>query len=279
MKKLYLIIFITSSFFITAASVGQQQITYGSNKGKYILVFNSNIYYEEYGKGTPLILLEGGMGSIANFSLCIPELSKHFRVIAPDMPGQGRSQMADSMSYQLLADYISKLIDLLRLDSTYVMGWSDGGNTALILANDRPDKIKKVLASGSNYNLSGYPSILNDTTNFERVINSPEFEINDKEEIENYEKLYPGRDWRKFFIDINKMWSQKVYFPASVLDGIKIPVMIVLGDRDAVTLEHGIEMYRLIKGSQFCVLPNTSHRVFYERPDMINEIAIQFFEK
>ena len=63
-------------------SVGQKQIKYGSNNGKYVSVFNTKIYYEEYGKGIPLILLEGGMGSIADFSLCIPELSKKFRVIA-----------------------------------------------------------------------------------------------------------------------------------------------------------------------------------------------------
>jgi pimeloyl-ACP methyl ester carboxylesterase len=174
------------------------------------------------------------MGSIADFALCIPGLAKHYWVIAPDMPGQGRSMLADSMSYPLLADYISRLIDILGLDSAYIMGWSDGGNTALILANNRPDKIKKVLASGANYKLSGFPSMLNDTTNYVRVINSPEFEKNAKVEIEHYLSLYPGRDWRKLFIDLNKMWAQKIYFPASVLEGIKIPVMIVLGDRDGV---------------------------------------------
>jgi pimeloyl-ACP methyl ester carboxylesterase len=258
-------------------ALSRQQINYGSNNGKYISVFNTPIYYEEYGQGAPLILLEGGMGSIADFSLCIPELSKKFRVIAPDMPGQGRSQLADSMSYQLLADYISTFIDLLHLDSAYIMGWSDGGNTGLILAHDRPDKIKKVLAAGANYKLSGFPSIEKDTTDFVKLINSPEFEKIDKEEIENYLKLYPGRNWRKFFIDINKMWAQKIYFPASVLEGIKIPVMIVLGDKDAVTLQHGIEMHQLIKGSQFCVLPNTTHRVFHEKPKLITEIATEFF--
>ena len=262
---------------ITKFSIGQKQIKYGSNNGKYISVFNTKIYYEEYGKGIPLILLEGGFGSIADFSLCIPELSKRFHVIAPDMPGQGRSQMADSMSYQLLADYISKMIDLLKLDSAYVIGWSDGGNTGLILANNRPDKIKKVLTSGANYKLSGIPSMLNDTADFEKIINSPEFEEKDKEEIQHYLSLGPGRDWRKFFIDINKMWSQKIYFPASVLEGIKVPVMIVLGDREIITIEHGLEMHNLIKSSQFCILPNTTHRVFHERPKLITEIAIDFF--
>jgi len=276
MKKSSIILII--SFILTGLAYGQQKIKYGSNNGKYLSIFNTKIYYEEYGKGIPLILLEGGMGSIANFSLCIPVLSKKFRVIAPDMPGQGRSQLADSMSYQLLADYISKFIDLLKLDSAYVIGWSDGGNTALILANKRPDKIKKVLVSGANYKLSGIPTMLNDTTDFVKVINSPDFEERDKEELDNYRSLYPGRDWKKFFIDINKMWRQKIYFPATVLEGIKIPVMIVLGDRDIVTLEHGIEMHNLIKGSQFCVLPNTSHRVFYERAALISEIAIDFFK-
>ena len=60
---------------------------------------------------------------------------------------------------------------------------------------------------------------------------------------------------------------------------LKIPVMIVLGDRDEVTLEHGLEMHQLIKDSQFCVLPNTSHAVFYERSDLINKIAIDFFKE
>jgi pimeloyl-ACP methyl ester carboxylesterase len=240
-------------FFLCGLTYGQQSIKYGSNNGKYISVYSTKIYYEEYGKGIPLLLLEGGMGSIANFSLCIPDFSKRFHVYAPDMPGQGRSQLADSMSYQLLADYISKFIDVLKLDSAYIVGWSDGGNTALILANRRPDKIKKILVAGANYKRSGLPSIENDTTDFVKLINSPEFEEIDKEELNNYRSLYPGRDWKKFFIDINKMWSQKIYFPATVLEGIKIPVMIVLGDRDAVTLEHGIEMYKLIKGSQFCV--------------------------
>ena len=279
MKRISRIVLMGACFFIVVAAAGQLPVKYGSNGGKYVPVFNSKIYYEEYGKGAPLILLEGGMGSIADFSLCIPGLSKHFRVIAPDMPGQGRSTLADSMSYQLLADYISKLIDILKLDSAYIMGWSDGGNTALILANNRPDKIRKVLASGANYKLSGFPSMFNDTTDYVRVFNSPEFEKDAKEEIEHYNSLYPGRNWRKLFIDLNKMWAQKIYFPASVLEGIKIPVMFVLGDRDAVTLEHGIEMYRLIKGSQFCVLPNTTHHVFYEKPELINSIAIQFFEK
>lgn len=279
MTTLIRVIFVFILFLWTSPLIGQQKIKYGSNNGTYISIFNKKIYYEEYGKGTPLILLQGGMGSIEDFALCIPELSKNFRVIAPDTPGQGRSELADSMSYELMAEYISKFIDVLKLDSAYVIGWSDGGNTGLILGNNRPDKVKKVLASGANYKLSGYPSILNDTSDWEKELRSPEFESKNKEGIKEYLSLCPTqRDWRKMFIDLNKMWHKEIYFSPSILEGLKIPVMIVLGDRDAVTLEHGIEMYKLIKGSQFCILPNTSHSVFRERPKLINDLAITFFQ-
>ena len=72
---------------------GQKSIKYGSNNGKFVSIFNTKIYYEEYGNGIPLLLLEGGMGSIEDFSACIPTLSKKYRVIAPDMPGQGVDQV------------------------------------------------------------------------------------------------------------------------------------------------------------------------------------------
>ena len=74
------------------------------------------------------------------------------------------------------------------------------------------------------------------------------------------------------------VYQKESYFSDSIYGRINIPVMIVLGDRDDIITEHGLEMHRLIKGSQFCVLPNTSHEVFTERPDLINKIAIDFFK-
>jgi len=279
MEKVFGLILI-SGLLSTACTNSDEKIKYGDNHGRYLSIHDTKIYYEEYGQGVPLILLQGGMGSIYDFAKCIPELSKHYRVIAPDSPGQGRSELADSMSYELMADYISKMIDALNLDSAYVMGWSDGGNTALIVGSNRPDKIKKVLVSGANYKLSGYPSMLNDTSDWEKELKGPEFEIKYKDGIKVYDSISPTpRDLRKMLIDINKMWHQEIYFSPTFLKDIKIPVMIVLGDRDAVTLEHGIEMHRLIRNSQLCILPNTSHAVFHERADLINRIAIDFFSK
>ena len=103
-----------------------------------------------------MILLHGGFGSISHFKNIIEPLSKKYRVIAMDSPGQGRSEQIDSMSYQIYANYYAEFIDNLKLDSVYVLGWSDGGNSAFILAYDRPDKVKKVIVSGANSDTDGY---------------------------------------------------------------------------------------------------------------------------
>src|SRR6056300_1503679 len=132
-----------------------QEINYGSNDGKYISLFDTNIYYEEYGSGTPLLLLHGGFGSIHDFQNVISEYAKHFRVIAVDSPGHGRSEQADSLSFDIMTDYFSKMIDLLKLENVHIIGYSDGGITALLLAEKRPDKVNKIIASGVNSRMDG----------------------------------------------------------------------------------------------------------------------------
>jgi pimeloyl-ACP methyl ester carboxylesterase len=275
MKKLFGFIFLSLFLWIACTTDGSKKIEYGSNNGKQVIIQNKKIYYEEYGQGMPLILLSGGgiIRSIKDFEKCIPELSKHFRVIAPDTPGQGRSEQAD-LSYQLLTEFMSQFIDSLKIDSAYVVGWSDGGIVGVMLAEKRPDKIKRVIAVGANNGLRGAlpPGI---DLSMVRPDPMDVCEKNNKQVIEKYMQTLP-RDWKKLVNDENKMWYAEEYFSNSVYDRITIPVMIVLGDKDDIRTEHGLEMHRLIKNSQFCVLPNTTHEVFSERPDLINKITIDF---
>ena len=164
------------------------------------------------------------------------------------MPGQGRSEQTDSLSYDLLTDLMSQLIDSLKIDSCFVMGWSDGAIVSLLLANRRANKIKKVIAVGANngirgFNLDGFPL---------DSVKSPGLEYwakANKEDIEWYSALTQKKDWKKMFNNINMMVYEKEYFPNSVYDYINIPVLIVIGDRDMISIEHGLEMYRLLRNS------------------------------
>ena len=268
------------SLLWTSCNTATDKIEYGSNGGKQLSVFNKKIYYEEYGQGTPLILLSGGglNRSIKDFENCIPGLAEHYRVIAPDTPGQGRSEQADTLTYDVLLEFTSRLIDSLKIDSAYVMGWSDGGITGILLAEKRPDKVRKVIAVGANNGLRRAipPNIPIDSV---YPMTLDYIEKNNKELVEQYTRMLPRKDWKKYMNDENAMVYQKEsYFSDSIYGRINMPVMIVLGDRDDIIIEHGLEMHRLIKNSQFCILPNTTHEVFFEKPDLINRIAIDFFK-
>jgi pimeloyl-ACP methyl ester carboxylesterase len=277
MKKLSHLLLSPFFCLLLNPAFGQEEIQFGSNNGEYISIFSTKIYYEEYGEGPVLLLLHGGLGSIHNFAKVIPGLSDQFRVIAIDSPGHGRSEQADSLSYKLMASYYSEFIDLLKLDSVYIIGYSDGGNTALILASDRPDKVKRILTSGADSNTDGYS---NEARNFIKMLN-PEFvETYLQDWLTDYLNKSPQKDqWKKFILDSQKMWLEEVVISDSELGEIKGRALIVLGDRDMITLEHGIHMFRTIKGSEFCVLPNTPHEVFFANPDLINLIAIDFLSK
>lgn len=277
MNKLFLLPFIIFSVLPGATHGQPTTINYGSANGKYISINSTRIYYEEYGKGAPLLLLHGGFGSINDFQKVIPELSRHFRVIAPDSPGHGRSGQADSLSYQLLSSYFSKMIDALALDSVYVLGWSDGGNAALILAADRADKVRKVVVSGANSTTDGLVSGVLDHM---KKLTTDYVTSAMKEWLENYKKLSPQKDnWKKFVNDSKKMWFTRIAVPESKLRQIKLPVLVILGDHDIIRLEHGMEMHRLIKGSEFAVLPGTSHATFSQKPEMINKLTVDFLLK
>lgn len=251
------------------------QIEYGSNKGKYISINKTRLYYEEYGEGSNLLLIHGGIGSIFDFRYIIPELSQHFRVIAIDSPGHGRSEQADSLSYQLMADYLSRMIDVMDLDSVYVLGQSDGGNTALLLAHDRPDKVRRIVVSGANSHVDG---LTEEAYKLFDAFSPQYFENQDPDWLITYQNKSPQKDkLEKFVHDIREMWLREVVISDSKLSMVESQVLVVMGDRDwFVKLEHGIGLYRAIKGSEFCVLPDTPHNPFKSRPDLINKIAISF---
>ncbi|MCE6988081.1 alpha/beta fold hydrolase [Dyadobacter sp. CY323] len=251
-------------------------VKYGSNGGQHLTIKGTKIYYEEYGTGTPLLLLHQGLGSIENLSGVIPGLSAHFRVIAPDAPGHGRSEQADSLSSDLLADYCSALIDALKLDSAYVLGWSMGGNTALLLAANRPDKIKKVVSGASNTKSGGLTQEARDLLQEYTV----EAVKEDKDWLEHYQAMNPQPEkWVKFWEDTQKSWSREIKIPDDKLSSIAIPVLIIRGDRDMIKLDHSIEIFQSLKKGQLCIYPNTDHEMPDEKGDILCKIAIDFFNE
>lgn len=269
------IILVLSLDISAQASFKDVQIGSNAENGQHATIDGLDIYYETYGEGTPLLLLHGGLGSISNFKKCLPNLATQFKVIALDSPGHGRSGQTDSLSYPLLADYLSKFIDHLQLDSLYVMGWSDGGVIGFLLAADRPDKVKKLVAVGANTRLDGLEAA---TVNWIRN-DLIEWAKGNTHWLEQYLSLTPQSEKIDNYLkNTQSMWLTEVYVPENKMKNIQIPTLILQGDKDLMTLEHTTEMYRSIKNAQLCILPNASHFCLEEKPELITTIVINFLK-
>ncbi|MBV8390418.1 MAG: alpha/beta hydrolase, partial [Mucilaginibacter sp.] len=138
---------------VTGQVACSQQVHYGDNPaaGKYYDVRGITMYTETYGEGKPLLLIHGNGDSMKAFSENIPYFSKKYKVIAVDSRAHGKSvDKKDSLSFEMMADDFAALLDKMHIDSAYVIGWSDGGINAILLAMRHPDKVIKFAATGAN---------------------------------------------------------------------------------------------------------------------------------
>jgi pimeloyl-ACP methyl ester carboxylesterase len=250
------------------------QINYGSNEqaGKYADVNGIKVYYEIYGAGEPLLLLHGQGGSIQTFLLQIPELSKHFKVIAVDSRAQGKSTDSDKeITYALMASDMSALMDKLNLTSAYVVGWSDGGNIGLELALAQPQKVKKLVTFGANYtheNFMAPPDSVTMDPNDPRLLKVTPMLQKLKEGLD---KLSPAV--RKKLSDLGEKYPN---LTVEQLKQIKVPVLVVVGDRDLIDLDQTVSLFRSLPHSQLLIVPGASHAVPIEQPELINSQVIKF---
>lgn len=248
--------------------LGQKAVPYGHNPaaGRYATVGGVKLYYETYGAGPPLLLLHGNGGSSQEFRHTIPYFAKKYRVIALDSRAHGKSVDAgDSLSFELLADDCAALLTQLRLDSAYVLGWSDGGITALLLALRHPEKVKRLAATGANL----WP----DSTAL-----MPElWQQMRRGYQEGRRQTFPDpkrrNDWKIFLLD----WRHP-HIPLLELAKIKAPAFIIAGDRDVIRPEHTVAIYQSLPRAWLWIVPNSGHATLHEHADEFNRKVDAFFQ-
>jgi len=279
MKKLIVTLIFTA--FEIGNITAQNQIDYGSNPtaGKYINVGDIKVYYEVYGKGEPLLLLHGNGGSIENFVYQIPELSKHFSVIAIDSRAKGRTTDSEKeITYALMASDMVELIDKLNLGKVNIVGWSDGGNIGLELAFAHPEKVNKVVTFGANYTHENFLAPPDSITMLpdDPLIQSSSIMM---KYFSAFERLSPDTT-RKVIIQkkLAELIEKYPNFTLAQLKTINVPFLIVVGDHDLININQTVELFTNLPKAQLFVVPGASHLVPVEYPELINAAVIKFLK-
>jgi pimeloyl-ACP methyl ester carboxylesterase len=218
------------------------------------------LYYAVHGSGPTLVLLHGGGDSGEHsFERQLDFFSGH-RIVAPDQVGQGRTpDVPGPLSYTGMMEDTVALLHALKLKHVDIVGFSDGGILALMLAIRHPEFVRRLVISGVNIAPEGLnPDSLEDL----RASQIPTPTTID-------EKLA-------------QLWLTSPTYQQlnlGLLEKIQQPVLVISGDRDAITLEHTLKIFHALPNAELCVLPGTDHMTFSRRSEWLNPIIGEFLDR
>jgi pimeloyl-ACP methyl ester carboxylesterase len=241
----------------------------GDSKGNYAEVNGLNMYYEIHGTGQPLVVLHGAYMTIDAMGEIVPALAETRQVVAVELQGHGRTADTDRpLSYELMADDIAVLLRHLVIEKADVFGYSMGGGVALQVAIRHPEVVCKLVVASASYTSEGmHPELLEmiPTITPEVFAGSPIEEA--------YLRTAPNPDGFPALVTKMKQLDMKPFaWPPEDIRGIAAPTLLIVGDSDAIRLEHAVELFQLLGGgvmgdlaglpkAQLAVLPGTAHFV------------------
>lgn len=245
----------------------EKAVVFGNDEdaGKYVTANGIKIYYEEYGSGEPLLLLHGNGQSIAAFNQQIPELAKKYRVIAADTRGHGKTEdKGEKFTYDLFAEDMNALLDKLHIDSADIVGWSDGGNTGLIMAMKYPKKVKKLVTMGA--------VVFSDSTVVSQdLLNELKFGI---EEMKSAKTPEEKNELKKAML-----LRDEPKHKFAELAKIKCPVLVMAGEKDIVKLNHTKAIAASIPKGELYIAPKKTHYFPQEDAAEFNRVVLAFLSK
>jgi pimeloyl-ACP methyl ester carboxylesterase len=224
-------------------------------------IHGHRIYYAVRGEGPTLVLLHGGGASgEQSFEHQLDVFAEHHHIVAPDQVGQGRTpDVSGPLSYTAMMQDTAELFQQLKLRHVDVIGFSDGGILALMLALHHPELVRRVVVSGVNVSPDG-------------------LKAEHREGLRAAQTDHPKTIGEK----LGELWltsPTETELSLALLKNIPQPVLVVSGDRDLITLEHTLQIFHALPQAELCILPGTNHGTFSARPEWLNPIITNFLNR
>ena len=245
--------------------------------GERVEINGMQMYYEVSGEGDPLVVLHGAYMNIPTMGEIIPMLAETHTVYALEFQGHGRTTDIDRpITYPDLADDVAAFMDAVGLEQADVFGYSMGAGAGLQLAIRHPEKVGKLVAASVAYDVEGWqPAFVEfiPQMTVEMILEMPF--------AEEYRELAADPEGFPALVEkLIQLEKEPMAWEADV-QALEVPVLIIAGDADVVTLEHAVAMFRLLGGgimgdmgqplpeSRLAVMPATSHTAVISQPEML----------
>ena len=220
-----------------------------------------SLNYYETGRGEPLILLHGNGEDMTYFRNQVDCFAEHFRVIAVDSRGHGRTPRGDApFTIRQFAEDLHDFMNEKQIDRAHILGFSDGGNVAICFALKYPDRVNKLILNGANLYPAGVKAAFQIPTTLEYYC----LKLFGAKTEENYEKR-----------ELLGLMVRDPYIKPRELRSLTMPTLVIAGERDLIRESHTKLIHRMIPNSRLAILPG-DHGVAALNPNAFNAEVLEF---
>lgn len=238
---------------------------------RYVEVAGHQLYcYEWENNGEAVLLLHGGLSQTSHWDAeVLPAVEDGFHPFAYDRTAHGfTGDRVGSLHFDYQVKEAIAYLETVVKEPAHVIGYSDGGNIALLLAIKRPDLVRSIITLGANYHHSGTLPL----PDFDGVVSA--------EDQEEYNRTSPDAP-ETMAQKIERMiliWRSEPNLTLDDLAKIECPVLVLAGDDDVISHSHTIELFENLPLGQLGVIPGTSHGFIKEKPAIAQILIREFLE-
>ena len=239
-------------------------------------------YYEVSGKGEPLLLLHGGLGSTSMFAPILPAFTDHRQVIAIDLHGHGRTELGTRKIDLIdIGNDVAVVLDHLGYKQVDVLGYSFGGGVGFRLAVQHPEKVRRLAIVSAGFSDKGF---FDDIRAQQNGLTAEAFPMMKETPMyQSYAAVAPKPEDFPRLLQAMGDLMRGHYDYAEDVKKITAPTMIVFGDGDMYKPEHMVEFYKLLGGGlrdagwqrenlskhRLAIIPDQTHYDIFFSPKLV----------
>lgn len=249
------------------------------------------LHYEEYGHGAPLLLVHGLGSSTLDWEEQTSVLAAHYRVIAIDIRGHGRSDKPlEHYSMAGFAEDVAALIEHLQLGPVHLVGISMGGMIGFQLGVDRPELLRSltIVNSSPEVKAKSFKDCVQIAKrwSFSRLLSLDTIAkglgkllFPKPEQVElrlKIERRWPRNDKRAYLSSLDAIigWGVR-----NQLSNITCPVLVVSGDRDYTSVASKEAYVRELADARLVVIEDSRHATPMDQPAVFNAQLLSFLSE